>query len=215
VRTINIPKLENEVLVLLNNEWQGIKSRVAKIMADTEQMEISPILVALLIAAEDHRFGRHPGVDPISLCRAVWRTLVCRKREGGSTIAMQLVRVITGRYEKTICRKITEIYFAVRLTKLLPKSDIPKLYLSIAYFGWRMNGLKQAVLRLNINMDSLSLHDAANIIARLKYPEPRRIDNGRLNKIEMRNIHIIKRYENLFDNDFILKLSISKNNGTI
>lgn len=199
----------------LNKEWQGIKSRVAGIKSATEQMKISPTLVSLLIAAEDHRFAIHPGVDPISLCRAVWRTLICRKREGGSTIAMQLVRVITGRYERTISRKITEIYFAIRLTRLMPKSDVPKLYLSIAYFGWRMNGLKQASLRLNINPACLSLHDAANIIARLKYPEPRRCDNSRLVKISGRTMHIKKRYDNLFGNTSMPELSLSESNGTI
>ena len=181
---------KNEALVNLNKEWLNIESRVAEIKVATEQMNISPILVALLIAAEDHRFGSHPGVDLISLCRAVWRTVICGKREGGSTIAMQLVRVITGRYERTIRRKIAEIYFAIRLTRLIPKSDIPKFYLSIAYFGWRMNGLKQASLRLNINPASLSIQEAANIIARLKYPEPKRLDNNRLVKINGRTKYI-------------------------
>jgi membrane carboxypeptidase/penicillin-binding protein PbpC len=201
--------------VTLRREWQGIKSRVADIMADTEQMNISPTLVAFLIAAEDHRFGSHPGVDPISLCRAMWRTIFCGKREGGSTIAMQLVRVITGHYERTIGRKIVEIYFAVRLTRLMLKSDIPKLYLSIAYFGWQMNGLKQASLRLNINPVSLSFSDAANIVARLKYPEPRRLDNNRLAKINGRVKYVIKRYDNIFGTSFIPELSMSESNGTI
>ena len=178
-------------------------------------MEISPTLVALLIIAEDHRFSSHPGVDLLSLCRAVWRTLFCGKREGGSTIAMQLVRVITGRYERTIRRKIAEIYFALRLTKQVPKSDIPKLYLSIAYFGWRMNGLKQASSRLNINPASLSLLDSANIIARLKYPEPRRLDNNRLAKINGRVKYIIKRYDYLIETPSIPELSMSESNGTI
>jgi membrane peptidoglycan carboxypeptidase len=201
--------------VTLSKEWQNIKSRVAYVKSDTEQMDIAPILVAFLIAAEDHRFGSHPGFDLISLCRAVWRTLFCGKREGGSTIAMQLVRVITGRYERTIDRKIKEIYFAVRLTKLVPKYDIPKLYLSIAYFGWRMNGLKQASLRLNIDPASLSLFDAANIIARLKYPEPRRLDNNRQAKINGRVKYIIKRYDNSFGTPSILELSMRESNGTI
>jgi membrane carboxypeptidase/penicillin-binding protein PbpC len=205
--------------VTLHKEWQVIRSRVAGIKAgikaDTEQLAISPTLVALLIAAEDHRFGSHPGVDPISLCRAMWRTLVCGKREGGSTIAMQLVRVITGRYEKTIGRKLTEIFFAVRLTRLVCKSDIPKLYLSVAYFGWRMNGLKQAATRLRINPASVSVLDAANIIARLKYPQPRRLDENRLTKISVRAKYIIKRYDNLFGNRSKPELSMSRSNGTI
>ena len=199
----------------LFKEWQNIKFRVEDIKTDTEQMDISPMLIAILIAAEDHRFSNHPGVDLVSLCRAVWRTLFCGKQEGGSTIAMQLVRVITGRYERTMGRKIAEIYFAVRLTRQVPKSDIPKLYLSIAYFGWRMNGLKQASSRLNINPASLSLFDAANVIARLKYPEPRQLDNHRLAKINGRVKYIIKRYDNLFGTPSIHKLSMSESNGTI
>lgn len=199
----------------LNKEWLNIKSRVAEIKVATEQINISSILVALLIVAEDHRFGSHPGVDFISLCRAAWRTLICGRREGGSTIAMQLVRVITGRYERTISRKIAEIYFAIRLTRLIPKSDIPKFYLSIAYFGWRMNGLKQASLRLNISPASLSIQEAANIIARLKYPEPKRLDNNRLVKINGRTTYIINRYNNLFRKASIPALNISESNGTI
>jgi membrane carboxypeptidase/penicillin-binding protein PbpC len=204
-----------EASVILRKEWQGIKSRVAYIKTDAEQMEISPTLVELLIIAEDHRFGSHPGVDLLSLCRAVWRTLFCGKREGGSTIAMQFVRVITGRYERTIGRKIAEIYLALRLTKQVPKSDIPKLYLSVAYFGWRMNGLKQASSRLNINPASLSLLDSANIIARLKYPEPRLLDNNRLAKIDNRVRYIIKRYDYLLGTPSIIELSMSEGNGTI
>jgi membrane carboxypeptidase/penicillin-binding protein PbpC len=201
--------------VTLRKEWKGIESRVAGIKADNEQLALSPTLVVLLIAAEDHRFDSHPGVDPISLCRAIWRTIFCGKREGGSTIAMQLVRVITGRYEKTIGRKLVEIYFALRLTRFVCKSDIPKLYLSVAYFGWRMNGLKQAATHLRINPASLSVLDAANIIARLKYPQPRRLDENRLRKISVRAKHIIKRYDDLFGNNSKHELSMSRSNGTI
>jgi membrane carboxypeptidase/penicillin-binding protein PbpC len=211
----SIVRNKNEALVNLNKEWLNIKNRLEEIKIATAQINISPILVALLITAEDHRFGSHPGVDLISLCRAVWRTLICGKREGGSTIAMQLVRVITGRYERTMSRKIVEIYFAIRLTRLVPKSVIPKFYLSIAYFGWRMNGLKQVSLRLNINPASLSIQEAANIIARLKYPEPKRLDNNRLVKINGRTKYIISRYDNLFKKPSIPALSISESNGTI
>lgn len=184
--------------MIFRKEWQDIKHRVACIKVNAENLDISPTLVKFLIAAEDHRFSRHPGVDLISLCRAMWKTIARGKREGGSTIAMQLVRVITGCYERTIGRKITEIYFAVRLTRLLHESDIPKLYLTVAYFGWRMNGLKQASARLKINLSSVSVLDAANIIARLKYPEPSQLDETRLHKISERAKHIIERHDYIF-----------------
>ena len=87
-------------------------------------MDVSPIVVQLLITAEDRRYQFHPGVDPLALCRALWHTLALQKCEGGSTIAMQLVRVITGRYERTLYRKILEIFLAVKLSCTIPKAQL-------------------------------------------------------------------------------------------
>ena len=198
----------------INNEWPNIQNQITKIQANCVNLNISPTLVALLIAAEDHRFGSHPGVDPISLLRAIWKTIFCGKREGGSTIAMQLVRVITGRYERTVRRKITEIYYAIRLTRLLPEHEIPKIYLSMAYFGWHMNGLKQACNRLELNPSSISIKNASNIVARLKYPEPCQIDASRHSKIIKRANHIIRRHETLLLTSPKFKLYMCKYNGS-
>lgn len=180
-------------------DWQLIKGRVKKIQNESEKLNMSPVLVSMLIAAEDHRYGRHPGVDPISICRAVWRSLFCGKREGGSTIAMQLVRVITGRYERTFRRKIVEMYFAVRLTKQVRKTDLPKLYLVVAYFGWQMNGLAQTSQRLKIDPSNVSALEAANIVARLKYPEPQQHDEKRLSTIRERTKYILQRADANFE----------------
>lgn len=201
--------------MILHKEWQNIKDRIAHIKVDADNLDISSTLVKLLIAAEDHRFCSHPGVDLISLCRAIWKTFAHGKKEGGSTIAMQLVRVITGRYERTISRKITEIYFAVRITRLISESDIPRLYLTVAYFGWRMNGLKQVSSRLKINPSSVSVLDAANIIARLKYPEPGQFDENRLKKISERAKYIIGRYEDIYGIQPRSEFSMRENNGSL
>ena len=119
--------------------------------------------------------------------------MFCGKREGGSTIAMQLVRVITGRYEKTLGRKFAEIVLAVGLTRLVHSADLPRLYLVVAYFGWRMNGLAQAAQRLGINPSGISQVEAANIVARLKYPEPHMPDERRLERIKARAAYILGR----------------------
>lgn len=182
----------------LRKDWQLIKGQVRKIQNQSEKLNMSPAIVVMLIAAEDHRYGRHPGVDPISICRAVWRSFFCGRREGGSTIAMQLVRVITGRYERTFRRKIAEMYLAVRLTNHVRKVDLPKLYLAIAYFGWKMNGLAQTSQRLKIDPSNVSKLEAANIVARLKYPEPKRQDEKRLRKIRGRTKYILQRADVLF-----------------
>lgn len=181
----------------LRRDWKLIRVRVANLESECDKLSIAPSLITMLIAAEDHRFGSHPGVDPISICRAVWKSLFCGKSEGGSTIAMQLVRVITGRYERTFKRKILEIYLAVRLTNYVCEADLPKLYLVVAYFGWNMDGLAQAAQRLNVDLTMVSKLEAANIIARLKYPEPQGYNEKRLRKIRKRTKHILLRADAL------------------
>lgn len=177
----------------IRSDWKKIKSQLPILYRESVKLSISDSLVVMLVAAEDHRYGMHPGVDPISICRAIWRSAICRKREGGSTIAMQLVRVITGRYEKTLGRKFAEMVLAVGLTRLVHSGDLPRLYLVVAYFGWKMNGLAQAAQRLGINPSVISDVEAANIVARLKYPEPHVQDERRLERIQTRTTYILGR----------------------
>lgn len=183
----------------LRKNWNLIKVQVAKIQNECEELNLSPALIAMLITAEDHRYGTHSGVDPISICRAMWKSLFCGKTQGGSTIAMQLVRVITGRYERTFERKIAEMFLAVLLTKHVRQDELPKLYLVVAYFGWKMNGLAQASHRLNIDLSRISGLEAASIVARLKYPEPQRPDEKRLSRIRERTKYILLRADALVE----------------
>ena len=67
---------------------------------------------------------------------------------------------------------------------------MPNLYLSIGYFGWRMNGFAQACRRLGIRPDIISLDEAAGLVARLKYPEPRVSPRSRLKQINRRREHL-------------------------
>lgn len=177
-------------------EWEILSKTIESIDPTSfDKFLYSIDLHALLIAGEDHRFMKHQGVDFVALCRAAWRTFFCDKREGGSTIAMQLVRVLTDKYEKTISRKILEIYLARQVTKYIPKNKIIALYLSVAYFGCRMNGIKQAISQLGLDPNHLSLYDSAGLIARLKYPEPLNVSKKRKRMIEVRTNYILSRYE--------------------
>ncbi len=178
-------------------EWWNLQERLSAVRQSNQALRVSQVLSELLIAGEDHRYQFHPGVDPIALCRAVWRSSFCGRREGGSTIAMQLVRVLTGNYEKTLNRKMLEIYLAINVTKLVPLREIPQLYLSVAYYGWRMNGLLQACERLVLDPETISPHEAATIVARLKYPEPRFCNEVRSRQIQARAVHILRRHQKL------------------
>lgn len=148
----------------------------------------------LLISGEDHRFSSHGGIDPIAVLRATWRTVVLRRFEGASTIEMQIVRVVTGRFDRTLRRKILEMGLATLVTRVIPKCDLPAVYLHIAYYGWRMNSFDTACLRLKLHPSSMSPIESARLIARLKYPQPSTLSSRRRQQIEARANHLLRLY---------------------
>lgn len=142
------------------------------------------------MSGEDHRHARHSGFDPIAIGRAVWRRLIRESREGASTIEQQIVRVVTGRYERTLRRKVREIFLAILVAHSFPKETLPAVYLVIAYYGWHMNGYSQACQRLGLSSHCLTLDEAAGLVARLKYPQPREAPVQRMLQIERRVKHL-------------------------
>jgi len=174
-------------------DWKLVRAFVAAIDLDLAASRTPPIPVILqemLISGEDHRFFRHSGYDIRAILRAAYRTVIGYP-EGGSTIAQQLARIATGRFERSLRRKFREIRLAVRITREFPRFHLPAIYLLVAYYGWRMNGLQQAYLRLEYCPSTLSAVQAAQLIARLKYPEPRRSPTRREQQIARRTNHIV------------------------
>ncbi|MCY3673899.1 MAG: transglycosylase domain-containing protein [Rhodobacteraceae bacterium] len=149
-------------------------------------------MCSLLIAGEDHRFYNHPGVDVVAICRAIWSTYFLGTRQGGSTIAMQLVRTLTHRYERTVLRKIREIILAICITWYVPKRRIPLLYLWCASYGWKMNNFSEACTRLKLNPKTACIQEEAELIARLKYPQPKELNLERMKTIHRRGLHLIQ-----------------------
>ncbi|WP_413737874.1 biosynthetic peptidoglycan transglycosylase [Shewanella sp. BJSY2023SW001] len=181
----------------LKDEWNQLTKSIEKLRIESADKDLSDNLLDLLVAGEDHRFWSHFGVDPIGLVRATWKTIFCNKREGGSTIAMQLVRTVTGRYEISSQRKLKEIYLATKITLTLERKEILKLYLNVAYFGWNMHGIDQACKRLELDMTSLTNYEAAGIVARLKYPEPRFGNSKSFRAVHQRASYIVNRFNQL------------------
>ncbi|MGL5423658.1 MAG: transglycosylase domain-containing protein [Serratia fonticola] len=117
----------------------------------------------VLVTAEDHRNPIHYGIDPIAIIRCIYLQLTKKIIQGGSTIEQQLVRTLTGRYEKTLRRKLREQVIAILLTKIVRnKNEIGKAYLHCAYFGHAKEGF--------LNLSISDRKDASELIARLKYP---------------------------------------------
>jgi len=184
--------------LLLRKEWSSFRQSLDleyKHYLTDDDNSVSPFLSRLLISGEDHRYFGHNGIDLIAICRVLWRRLAWGVCEGASTIEMQTVRILTGRYERNFRRKIKEMLLATLVTHVIPKEELPTVYLRIAYFGWRMNSLNQACRRLDLNSSFLTFYDAAALIARLKYPEPRKAPLFRRKQISRRAQHLIKLHQ--------------------
>jgi len=179
-------KKYNQLQVMLLVEYELVK---------VDHTENINTLSKLLISGEDHRFFYHIGFDIIAILRAVKNRILHNKIEGASTIEQQLVRVLTNDYQRTFSRKIREILLATTLTSIIPKRAIPKIYLNVAYYGTGMNGLNQAYLKLGIrDREKMPLEQAAEIVSRIKYPQPNKTNEKRLAQIEERKQHLLKLY---------------------
>ena len=105
---------------------------------------IDPLLSELVIALEDKRFVRHFGIDLLALARSVANYLRGAPRGGASTIDMQLVRTLTGRFERTLLRKLREIILAFLIRRNHTPTSILATYLTCAYTGTGLRGMEQA-----------------------------------------------------------------------
>jgi penicillin-binding protein 1A len=118
----------------------GEKHRIPIPIAKIPQQQIEAFL-----AAEDDRFYTHSGVDFKGLIRASSQLLTTgKKKQGGSTITMQVVRNFLLSNEKTYLRKLKEIMLALKIEKHYSKQQILELYLNKIYMGQRAYGLAAA-----------------------------------------------------------------------
>ena len=101
-------------------------------------------LVRATLAAEDARFFRHPGIDPLAVARALWHDVRARRMvEGGSTITQQTVKILIHR-DRTAAGKLREAVLALRLEHRLRKREILALYLNIVPYGRQVQGAEAA-----------------------------------------------------------------------
>ncbi|WP_374702115.1 biosynthetic peptidoglycan transglycosylase [Herbaspirillum sp. B65] len=127
----------------------------------------------MVLILEDRRFFKHGGVDLKSVCRESFKACLGRRHGGASTIDMQFVRTVTGYRERTIKRKIYEIFLASLIQIRYSKIVILRSYLQCAFLGSHLRGVHAASLKIfNKPSMDLSLQEAATIAAMLVYPRP-------------------------------------------
>ena len=139
--------------------------------------EISPRLVNATVAVEDERFYLHPGVDPISIARAILSNARRgRVVSGASTITMQVMRLLDDR-PRTVRSKAIEAFRALQLERLRDKREIMELYLNLAPYGGNLQGVEAASLAyFDKGALDLTLGEAALLAGLPKSPSRLRPD---------------------------------------
>jgi penicillin-binding protein 1C len=141
---------------------------------------VDPRFLALLIAYEDKRFRQHSGVDPLGLMRAIAQILTHgRILSGGSTLTMQVARLLEPRTERSLAAKLRQIARAVEIERALTKDEVLTLYLSLAPYGGNLEGIRAASLAyFGKEPKRLTLGEAALLVALPQSPEARRPDRS-------------------------------------
>ena len=143
-----------------------------------EVKDVDPRYLAMLLAFEDKRFRSHRGVDPYALARASW-LLVRHARivSGGSTLTMQVARLLQGEHERSGAGKLRQALRALALERKHSKDAILRIYLRLAPFGGNLEGVRAASLAyFGKEPRRLSLAEAALLVALPQSPELRRPD---------------------------------------
>ena len=129
-------------------------------------------LINAFIASEDANFYSHYGVDFKGLARAVIQlALTGKKKQGGSTITMQVARNFLLSNEKTYTRKLKEIILSFQIEQEYTKNEILELYLNKIYLGQRSYGVAAAAeIYYNRPLSELSLAELCMIAGLPKAP---------------------------------------------
>uniref|UniRef100_UPI0035CAE7EC penicillin-binding protein 1C n=1 Tax=uncultured Methylobacterium sp. TaxID=157278 RepID=UPI0035CAE7EC len=139
---------------------------------------VDPRYLAMLTAYEDRRFASHSGIDPAATLRAAWQWLVHgRIVSGGSTLSMQVARLVEPRAERSLAAKLRQMVRAVELERRLGKAGVMELYLALAPYGGPVEGVRAAALAyFGREPARLSFSEAALLVALPQAPEARRPD---------------------------------------
>jgi penicillin-binding protein 1C len=140
--------------------------------------QVDPRFLEVLFAYEDKRFYQHRGVDPLALTRAAFQLLTHGSIvSGGSTLTMQVARLLEPRRKRSFDAKLRQAVRALELEWALSKDDILGLYLTLAPYGGNLEGVRATSLAyFGKEPRRLTLGEAALLVALPQSPGHRRPD---------------------------------------
>ncbi|AYJ86548.1 penicillin-binding protein [Sphingomonas paeninsulae] len=158
-------------ITLLAANGQPIAQKGAVVDRPVKASELPATVKQAFIAIEDRRFYTHWGVDPRGMLRAAWNNARGGGTQGGSTITQQLAKMTFLSPERNLGRKAREMLIAFWLEGWLTKDQILERYLSNAYFGDNVYGLRAASLRyFNRQPERLTLAQGAMLAGLVQAP---------------------------------------------
>lgn len=151
--------------------------------------DVDPRFIKMLLAYEDKRFFSHVGVDPVAMVRAAGQLLRHgRIVSGGSTLTMQVARLLQGPAKRGVATKLRQMARAVQIERRLSKRQILRVYLELAPYGGNLEGIRAASLAyFGKEPKNLTAGQAALLVALPQSPEARRPDRFRSRAQQARN----------------------------
>ncbi len=151
--------------------------------------DVDPQFVDMLIAYEDRRFRDHHGVDLLAMARAAFQFATSgRIVSGGSTITMQLARLIEPREQRSLPAKLRQMARAIQIERRLSKDEILERYMTLAPYGGNLEGIRAATLAwFGKEPKRLGLGEAALLVSLPQLPERRRPDRAPDNALSARD----------------------------
>jgi penicillin-binding protein 1A len=159
---------------------------------------VPDVMKKAILAAEDDRFYQHSGVDYVGVVRAALTNLFAGgRREGASTITMQVARNFFLTREKTITRKLSEMLLAFKIERNLNKDQILELYINQIFLGQRAYGFAAAGQTYYAKkLDQLSLSEVATLAGLPKAPSKCNPINN-LKCANQRALYVLRRMHEL------------------
>jgi penicillin-binding protein 1A len=160
--------------------------------------EVPEVMKQAILAAEDERFYRHKGVDYVGVMRAAYSNLLAGgKRQGASTITMQVARNFFLSSEKTLTRKAYEALLAFKIEAGLTKDEILEIYINQIYLGQRAYGFAAAAqIYFGRALADVSVAEAAMLAGLPKAPSSfNPVVNPR--RAKQRQLYVLRRMREL------------------
>jgi len=134
--------------------------------------DVPAVMKQAILAAEDERFYQHPGIDTLGILRAAYSNIIGGgKKQGASTITMQVARNFFLSSEKTLTRKVYEILLAFKIEHSLSKDEILEVYINQIYLGQRAYGFSAAAqIYFGKALKDVSIAEAAMLAGLPKAP---------------------------------------------